>query len=186
MHRTGRFSKRYPGVLPTDRFSLDDPVLAASVDRIVYLCRKGIINSNQAYWGLNDLLCHGNFAMTEPERFELDRTIQGLLHGTPTTRYRSESTIVAARVPRRVVERIDDFASAYQLTRSQCLGLALDLVFGQEWQLETEPWKHRSARYGRETLPALLNQLEHGSMTRATSTRWRGRSRSAATGLRTS
>lgn len=112
-----------------------DPLIAATADRIVYICRKGVINHNQAYWRLNDLLLQGRRGLSDRELLQLDRDIRSLLDGRPSPAHRSESTIIAARVPRRVVDRIDDFASAYLLTRSQCVGLALDLVFGQEWQL---------------------------------------------------
>jgi len=138
--------------------SLDDPLIAAAADRISYLCHKGVVNHNQAFWQLNDLLTEHLHSLTEAERFEVTRTIQQILDGRSRRSYRSESTIVAARVPRRVVQRIDDFASAYQLTRSQCLGLALDLVYGQDWQLETEPWKRTKHIYAGETLPGLSSR----------------------------
>lgn len=159
---------------------MEDPLLAATADRIVYLCRKGVINHNQAFWQLSDLF-RGGRSLDERERIELGRFVEDLLR-SPNTRLRSDSTIVAARVPRHVVEHIDHFASAYQLTRSQCLGLALDLVFGQEWQLEYEPWKKTKYGYAGETLPALLNRLEHGSMTAARYRRSPGRSTQRQTG----
>lgn len=153
--------------------SRDEPLLTAMADRIVYLCHKGVINRDQAFWRLMDLF-RGGWDLAERERIELGQFVEDLLR-SPNRRYRSDSTIVAARVPRYVVEHIDHFASAYQLTRSQCVGLALDLVFGQEWQLEYEPWKRTKYGYAGETLPALLNRLEHGSTTGARYRRSPGR-----------
>ena len=44
-----------------------DPLIAATADRIVYICRKGVINHNQAYWRLNDLLLQGRRGLSDRE-----------------------------------------------------------------------------------------------------------------------
>ena len=165
----------------SSRVTVDnDPLLSASADRIVYLCRKGVINHNQAFWRLCELFGQGR-SLSEAETIELNASVRAILDG-PSRKYGSDSRVIAARVSDHVVRRIDDFASAYCLTRSQCLGLALDLVYGQEWQLETEPWKRTKHIYAGETLPGLLNRLEHGSTTAAASRRSRGRSASSRPG----
>jgi len=145
----------------------EDPILEAMVDRIVYLMRKNVITRNEACWQLCDVLAMGKGSLNEKQILELWDTVDNLLDhkGRKGRRYKSDSRVIAARVPSYVMRRIDDFASAYRLTRSQCLGLALDLVYGQEWQLETEPWKginHRAMGYASEALRDLWKLSERG------------------------